>query len=295
MDENFSLEDIKTRLYDLLSPSTAKAYYDRILKIKKKFDSKNLVDSFIDEDKIINWIQTNPAFKSSSTMRAYLSAYLFVLSEFCFPVPKRKIVQALIQKSIKKSIIEQKDKLQNEQMPLKEAEETFEKLKIMYDDYKDKMSDIYDTNRMFAAYLHLILNYGVIRLHELVQVVIIDGESQLPNFINRKNKMLVIRDHKTIKKRSIKEIVLDDEFMSIIKPASNALFFTGKSSFKLYNTADGLSKRLAKEIGIGHYELRKMKSSLIIASGDISAIEKLEMIQGHSLATQMDYYNKYSK
>jgi len=295
MEEQLTLENIKARLYDLLANATAKVYYDRILKIKNKFPSKNLRDSFINEKKIIDWIETNPSFKTNSTKRAWLSAYLFVLSEFSFPVTKRKTVSKRVQTSAKKSIIDQRIKLEEELVPLKDAEDTFEKLKVMYDGYKEKMGDKYDTNRMYAAYLHIILNYGAIRLSELVEVIIMNGDSKLSNFINREKKVLIIRDHKNVKYQPIKEIILDDEFMKIIKPATNALFFTGKSGNNLYNTADGLSKRLAKEIGYGHYDLRKMKSSIAIANGNIQAIEKLERVQGHSLATQLNYYNKYSK
>ncbi len=291
---NFTVKDIESKLYNLLSKSTAKIYYTRILKIIEIFPEERVRDIFSDNKRIIDWVYGNPKFKTTTTHRAWLSAYLFVLSEFDFPIPMRRSISTLIHASVKKSMIDQKEKLVDELLSPKIARNTFKNLKNKYDSYKKAIiPDKYTPSSMYAMYLYLVIHYGVIRLSELISVQIIDGESENPNYINRKKQLLIIRDHKTMKYLPIKEIELDDEFMGLIKHAEN-LFVTARGN-KRYDTADGLDKRLYKELGISHYELRKMKSSLAIASGDIPAIERLEQVQGHNLSTQLNYYNKYAK
>lgn len=300
--EELTLKNIVEKLHELKTIATAKKYYPRIIMIYNNVPGKTLRDKFMNDKKVIEWIKNNESLKTESSKRGYYSAYLFVLSEFGFPATKRKLVSNLIRDSSENNIVYQKQKLIDEQMPLSDAKETFERIEEMYKNFIDNMDPVkYDENRMYAAYLHLIIHYGVIRNSELVHVMVFDGDSHVPNFINRSKKVLTIRDHKIYKAQPIKELILDDKFMDIIKPAKGALFFQGSSKktnvggINLYSSTEGLTKRLKKAIGLDHYELRKMKTSIVLATNNMVQIRKLAYIQGHSIMTQYEHYNKYNK
>ena len=303
-----SLEGIRSKLSDLKSQSTAKAYYDRIFymynEFHKKEPLKTLRELFDNSKMVIDYIQRGGKhgnqLRSLSSKRGYLSAYLSLLVEFDFDSEKRKLVSSIIKDQIKESYVEQKQNIQVHDIDV--AKDTFKKLEVMYQEYYSKMSkDNYDINRMWAAYLYLVLNYGVLRNAELSSILVSTGESQHDNYINKATGELIIREHKTKASNPERRYKLDSKFMSIIAPATHALMFSGKpqknvSGGNFYNTPDGFKKRINRDLKIDNYELRKMKVSIELSKkNNMKAIEALSEFQGHSLQTQYDYYNTYKQ
>ena len=136
------------------------------------------------------------------------------------------------------------------------------------------------------------------RNSEFASIIIADGVSNADNYINRKTGLLTIRDHKTKKTQPLKEIQLDKHFMEIIKPAHNAIFFSGgvngKSGGNLFGSGDGLQKRIQRELGLDNYEVRKAKTSIELSKpNNAKGVARLAEIQGHSVDTQLSFYNNY--
>lgn len=294
MTDELTIESIEERLNETKSSSTVKSYFQKIRTIAKAIEGDSLREKFEKRNEIVKWINANPSLKTNATRRAYLSAYKFVLDEFGFRAIDRNAIKNLVRDSAELGVIEQKKKMEQDEIPIEEAEDMLKDLKELYELYKESMSpDVYDHRRSIATFLHLVINYGVLRPSELYKMTVHDGDSTNPNFINRENRVMIIREHKTKANQPIKEIILDDAFMELIKPCKKFIF--PMKNGRPYASPDGFSKMIVSKVGTDYYDMRKMKTSLVLDKGDNNEILKLSKIQGHSVQTQLDYYNKYKR
>ena len=303
-----TLENIREKLTGLKAKTTVRAYYSRLEQMYNEFRGKTkdtIRTVFEDDKKVIDWVVSGGGgkFKSVSAKRGYLSAYLFLLINYDFDIKKRRKVQAIIKEQMIEDKLAQNDKIKNTHFDLKEAKQMFKKIDDLYEHHYSMMfafdrDEVYDIHRMWAAYLYFVLNYGVLRNSEFASIIIADGVSNADNYINRKTGLLTIRDHKTKKTQPLKEIQLDKHFMEIIKPAHNAIFFSGgangKSGGNLFGSGDGFQKRIQRELGLDNYEVRKAKTSIELSKpNNAKGVARLAEIQGHSVDTQLSFYNTY--
>jgi hypothetical protein len=125
------------------------------------------------------------------------------------------------------------------------------------------------------------------------------------NYIDIKNKTLVVSVHKN--KRAYGTIItdLDDKFIDIVKPVLNYLKDGVKfwpmfnKSIKTpnrsaeYSTPEGVSRMLFKHTGYLNHKIRDAKTSLVLYKGNAKAVDALQKYQMHSLETMLKHYTKH--
>ena len=115
-----------------------------------------------------------------------------------------------------------------------------------------------------------------------------DDNCEHDNYINLKNRQMVIRKHKSMKSMGTRTIDLCDEFMELIHDFPNRLLLTNNNG-SAYKDATGLTKKIKKVFGSGIYDFRYAKSSINLQGIDT----ELATTQGHQIGTQVKYYRKY--
>jgi|DEB0MinimDraft_10_1074344.scaffolds.fasta_scaffold00328_14 hypothetical protein len=311
-DENydFELKDISKKLSEMKSQSTFKSYMQKIFFITSTFPSDMpLRKGFADVDHIVGEIYKKS--NSPSTRRTYLSAWKAVLDAFNFEPKLRKHLTKLVKDEMKQTDIIVNKKLQSPEYSLQDAKEMLGHIGEKYKYHlKVKSDKDYTFHNMMAAYYHLILNYGVLRVNELAHIFITDewdpdATKRQINYIDIKNKILVVSIHKN--KRAYGTIItdLDDKFINLVKPILNYL----KNGVKFwpmfnklikspnlsaeYSTPEGISRMLFKHTGYLNHKIRDAKTSLVLYKGNIKAIDALQKYQMHSLDTMLKHYTKH--
>lgn len=295
------VNEVLARIKEKFSYDTNRAYEKNLRLILKELNvdikSNPTVDIrpyFNNIDNIIGVV--NAKWTGLSTRKSYYSTVLAILNMFQFPVKDSKKVQKLISNSAIQVNLDThlRSKLPEMNKPLSEAQAMMDNLQTKYNQLIENLDNSkYSKNNMFAAFLHLILNYGVLRANELVSLV------RLPNNVGNievnhvlPNGEIFIYDHKTVKSIGTRSFKTDRTFARIIKNCDGNLFTNEKGGS--YANAQGLEKRFFKEFGLRLYDVRKAKVSLMLATKDIKKIKRLEMIQGHSIKTMMTHYHVHA-
>ena len=89
-------------------------------------------------------------------------------------------------------------------------------------------------------------------------------------------------------------INLPEEFCALCEFGVNTWLISDKDSNPIQDNkiCDFLQNLL--NIKCKYYELRRMKTSIYIKSGDMELISKLAYNQGHDIQTQLTYYATYA-
>ena len=155
--------------------------------------------------------------------------------------------------------------------------------------------------------LDIIKNVGVLRPKELQCMQIIDNEDaeiNFDNYINIKTQKMVIGNHKNSKYETNEEgkkictnkriINLPYDFCKLCEFGVNTWLISDEdgNTIKKKELCNYLKELL--NIKCKYYELRRMKTSVYIKSGDMELINKLAYNQGHDIQTQLTYYTTYA-
>ena len=145
-------------------------------------------------------------------------------------------------------------------------------------------------NDIFA---HMVLNYGVLRPDELYNMKVLDEDNDEDNYINVETQTMVINKHKTIKNYGVKRIKLDDKFIDMVYEKLGGHVFTNLNN-EPYQTGKGLTDMIVRQYGCTIYDIRKMKTSIVLKDGNEVEREKLAKFQGHDVSTMVSYYKTYN-
>jgi hypothetical protein len=189
--------------------------------------------------------------------------------------------------------------------PISEAHEIMASLVKLYDDNIGQISKKdYDTHRQACAFARICLDYGVMRPDEWNTLHIVQhGGTTHENFIDLQRRRVVIKRHKTSRGRpeDVREFVISRELAALLKPGIGGLILPKLGErINGYASSTGLEKRVRAMTG-GHsiYDYRRAKTSVVLddlKTGKINSgvYSKFAKVQGHSYATQLSFYNRYS-
>ena len=276
VDENIEIENITKKLNDTdLSPNTKKKYISCITNINTSFDIKTSTQAIL--------FYLKEKYDNNNTRKLYYSALMYVYKLYNLTEQYDMVYNVF--NEAKKEVTAEK-----ETKPIEDAENIMNDLKVKYEELKTNITDKYDEYRIYSAVACLFLNHGVLRGAELINMYISPDElCETLNYIDLKNKQMIIADHKTAKKTGKRIIDLSDEFIDLVKEYPNRYFIVNQR-LEPYKDSSGLSKKMLKYLGFKNYVFRKAKSSINLKSID----EKLCAIQGHSIDTQISNYRDYS-
>ena len=286
-----TLEDIKEILFNQQKESTAKIYFSTIKQLFNHFNFNYVKKFLYHENLIIEYLEEN--YKNYSTLKGKLSSVLMVFKivNEDSPTIKKKIKDLLILNEIEtNSNIEKNKKTQEE------GNEIITYFKNEYNKLKEviKIND-YNQDFKFFILLRIYLFYGIIRPDEMINIKILnyDGKDN-ENYINVKNKMLIINNHKNETNAGTKKILLDKETIDYLKNGLDQYLISSKQG-KPYLTSSSFSKAFKKRFNdYNVYDLRKATTSGILRRKKPEEIKKLQYIQGHDLQTQLTNYNIYT-
>ena len=182
------------------------------------------------------------------------------------------------------------------------ANETIEKIELDYQIRKEVFDEIkeeenfefeYNSNHQTLVIESIIKYIGVLRPSELQSIRIIDNDTQetFDNYINITNKEMVISKHKTSETKGPRIIKLKNDFIELCKCGLNKWLLCDDEGEQVKDAYSYLKELL--NINCSYYELRHMKTSVYIKTGDMSLIDTLSHNQGHDIQTQLTYYTTY--
>ena len=184
-----------------------------------------------------------------------------------------------------------------------EAKQLFAELDVKLEQSKQNLTeDVFDKTRCNHALGLLVRECGVLRGAEVNKLIIVDKHCEnVENYIDVKNKKMVIRNHKMQKKWEelgiIREFDISDELADTLQCAvgHRLLHPYQEQEYKCCQKINnGIYK---KSCGSTMKEMRQAKCSLVLMDKNVTdeKIKTLEMVQGHSLKTMLDEYALYVK
>jgi hypothetical protein len=299
--QNFTLEGAGHKLTELgKSAGTLRSYKGKWEIIAKTFPEKqSLKNGFASVDNVIAFIYAKS--ESPSTRKTYLSAYKALLDLYDYPARTRKKVSELIKQEQENSTIQQAIKNQTPPFSLEDAKEMFQKLDELFKKAIKKASKEkeYGNATMLASYLFLILKHGVLRSDELSSLIISDKPLKDVNSIS-KTGVLTIIHHKNEKSLGTVTTKIDKKIIPLISKAPEGVPFIHQLSkpvngvYTAYQSGDGVSKMLKRQIGYLNHTIRDAKTSIVLNSESPERRQALRHYQMHSLDTQLTHYTKHS-
>ena len=145
-------------------------------------------------------------------------------------------------------------------------------------------------NDVFA---HLVVNYGVLRPDELYNMKVLEEDNDDDNYININTKTMVINHHKTIKQYGVKRVELDSIIIDMVKPMLGGCIFLNKKG-EPYETAKGFTDYVRRTYGHTVYDIRKMKTSIVLKDNNENERERVAKFQGHDVSTMISYYKTFN-
>lgn len=250
-------------------------------------------------DDILNYIK---GFKTLSTRKSYLSVYIGIAKKYDLVPDRIKDLGDLLRGMMTKANISQSIKAKSPEMniPIEEAKQMMTDLKGLYEDMLANLSkDKYTHNHGIVLFLHLVLNYGVLRPSELTTIVKMKEPQEGLNTVDGDGKFL-IRDHKTKNTTGDREFKTDKTIKGILKQLPYDASIIKNTMGGKYSQGQGFDKqirkitkkRLGRDVGI--YDMRRAKASIVIDSKNPKAIKKLEEIQGHNLNSMIQHYQYFT-
>lgn len=278
VETSYTLKNIKEELYKNLKTNTADTYYRLLEQLNAHFEW-GLFLNFSEKD-ICDYIESH--WESNSTIKTKLCAIkkIYEIIQLDTTLFEQRIKHYLTlnkidldKKEYKKPIEEGEDLLEhfNQQLILLEKEKDYQ----------------------YFCLLKIYLTLGVLRRNELLYLKVLDTDTdEQINYINVTTKQIVIRNHKTELSQRVIDIYDESLLNGLVQLVGNYLITDKKG--EVYKTPSTFSKHFKQRFGYVITDLRKAKVSQAIQEGDPEKIEKLSKIQGHSIDTQLKFYNKYS-
>jgi hypothetical protein len=268
-----------------MKKNTLKSYLSRYKTLFNEDD--NL--SEMDIDKLISFIDTKTT--SPSTKKSYYSTIKFLLSYFNFDNELVERMTALNMKMGDQVTID------NDKKPKQSIDIAYDGIKTLqekHDELLTQISDEYDHKRSMCALSYLLLNFGAERPAELMKVVIRDTDDDELNYVNITTKQMVINEHKNKNKsKQARVFDLDDKFIDLVKSGIGLHLILKETKNEGYGNVDSMKAMVLKFLNVNIYEIRKMKASIAIKNKPVEEVQELSKVQGHSLQTMKESYQKY--
>lgn len=300
-----------TITYDMLTNEFLQHYSDntkRVYKTNIRIILNHLgVETKTDEDlrkplsRVDDILEYIKGFKTLSTRKSYLSVYIGIAKKYDLVPDRIKSLGDLLRGMMTKANISQSIKAKSPEMniPIAEAQQMMTDLKGLYDDMLANLpKDKYTHNHGIVLFLHLVLNYGVLRPSELTTIVKMQASREGLNTVDG-NGTFIIRDHKTKNTTGDRSFKTDKTIRAILKQLPFDGSIIKNTMGTQYSQGQGFDKqirkltkkRLGREVGI--YDMRRAKASIVIDSQSPKAIEKLEVVQGHNLNSMIQHYQYF--
>lgn len=275
-----TLKDIKEQLYNNLKQNTADTYYRLIEQLNTHFKWGEYLN--LSSKDICDYIESN--WNSNSTIKTKLCAIkkIYEIIQLDTTLFEQRIKHYLTLTKIDVDKKEYKTTIQDGEDLL----EYFQQQLILLE--KEK-------NYQYFCLLKIYLTLGVLRRNELLYMKVLDTDTdEKINYINVTTKQIIIRNHKTETSQPQRVIDIEDEsLLNALGQLVHQYLIVDKKG-ELYKTPSTFSKNFKNKFGYTTTDLRKAKVSQAIQEGDPEKIETLSQIQGHSIDTQLKFYNKYS-
>jgi hypothetical protein len=212
------------------------------------------------ENDIINYIETKYNKNNTSTIKTKLCCIykcykILNLESNSF---KKKIDEYKTQTCIKLDKTKESNK-KDENDGIKLIEEFKKHYENLHQQIKNDTSLL--TNWTQKAQLYCVLKlyseYGVLRSDEILKCLITDNDDNANmNYINIKNKKLVINNHKNDRKGP-KIIDLDETFLKYLKPGLDK-YLISNSKGELYQSSSSFAIFFMNTFGYNVYDLKKI-------------------------------------
>ena len=255
--------------------STKKSYKNCMKNIHKHFNLDDYTQLLKEPKLLIDYIYK--AYDKDSTKKNHLSCLLFLIKSFC-PNDDNEIKITDLNKILLNNLTTQRSN------KMDEGKQYIGKAYGLMAFMKEQK------NNIFA---HMVLNYGVLRPDELYNMKVLDEDNDEDNYINVETQTMVINRHKTIKNYGVKRIKLDDKFIDMVYEKLGGHVFTNLNN-EPYQTGKGLTDMIVRQYGCTIYDIRKMKTSIVLKDGNEVEREKLAKFQGHDVSTMVSYYKTYN-
>ena len=306
MIETYLYKEAKNIKGELYNTDTMKNYIAAVFKNTIKtlnFTDNNVYHFFNDINKInecFSLVSVSVLKKAGKTMQ--------LIYEKFYNVEYKQIAECWTKGTAIKGLIETQNK--KVMKPISIANEQMEKLEVDLQILKEEFEqteeiDIKTYKQMLM--LDIIKNVGVLRPKELQCMQIIDNEEaeiKFDNYINIKTQKMVIGKHKNSKYETNEEgnkictnkriINLPSDFCKLCEFGVNTWLISDEDGNTINKKEICNYLKELLNIKCKYYELRRMKTSVCVKSGDMELINKLAYNQGHDIQTQLTYYTTYA-
>jgi integrase len=274
-DINETLDNLKNKKNEPLAKKTKDSYKNCFKNFNHKFQLDDYTQLLKEPKPIIEYIYEK--FECDSTKKSHLTVLIKLIKTYCHHEENERMICKLMEVLNNNLVTKQSNKMDKGKKDIKKA---YSLMAFM----KEQKNDIF---------AHMVLNYGVLRPDELYNMKVLDEDNDVDNYINVDTQTMVINKHKTIANYGVKRIKLDDKFIDMVYEKLGGYVFTNLKN-EPYQTGKGLTDMIIREYGCSIYDIRKMKTSIVLKDGDEVEREKVAKFQGHEVGTMVSYYKTYN-
>ena len=305
-DKSLSIEELKELLTEKLEKkNTALSYYRTIKQVCDYFEIYEIYGLLQhNEQEIIYFIED----KYKTSLSSISSKLCGVLKCYTVLSLESKLFKERIQHY--KTLLKVKKDADKEKLTDKKNIEDGEEILNHCKNEMDKLGDTlkndinllnsWDITAQMYCVLKIYLEIGNFRGGEIVDMKILDTDTEDKiNYINVKTHKIIIRNHKTEKSQKERIIEIEDKkLINILKKGLGKYLITDKNN-EPFKTSSKFGEYFKSLFKYTPYDLREALTSKTVrdclTSGDTETLERLSSIQGHSLSTMLNHYNKYNQ
>ena len=305
-DKSLSIEELKELLTEKLEKkNTALSYYRTIKQACDYFEIYEIYGLLQhNEQEIIYFIED----KYKTSLSSISSKLCGVLKCYTVLSLESKLLKERIQHY--KTLLKVKKDADKQKMTDKKNIEDGEEILNHCKNEMDKLGDTlkndinllnsWDITAQMYCVLKIYLEIGNFRGGEIVDMKILDTDTEDKiNYINVKTHKIIIRNHKTEKSQKERMIDIEDKkLLNILKKGLGKYLITDKND-EPFITSSKFGEYFKSLFKYTPYDLREALTSKTVrdclTSGDTETLERLSSIQGHSLSTMLNHYNKYNQ
>ena len=274
-DINETIDKLKNKKNEPLAKSTKDSYKNCFKNLNRKFQLDDYTQLLKEPKPIIDYIYEK--FESDSTKKSHLAVLILLIKTYCHDEENERMICKMMKVLCNNLETEQSNKMDKVKQDIGKA---YGLMAFM----KEQKNDIF---------AYMVLNYGVLRPDELYNMKVLDEDNDEDNYINIITGYMVINKHKTLKQYGVKRIDLDDEFINMVKDKLGGYVFKNTKN-EPYKTGKGLTDMIIRQYGCSIYEIRKMKTSIVLKDNNEKEREKVAKFQGHDVSTMVSYYKTYN-
>ena len=304
--KSLSIEELKELLTEKLEKkNTALSYYRTIKQACDYFEIYEIYGLLQhNEQEIIYFIED----KYKTSLSSISSKLCGVLKCYTVLSLESKLFKERIQHY--KTLLKVKKDADKEKLTDKKNIEDGEEILNHCKNEMDKLGDTlkndinllnsWDITAQMYCVLKIYLEIGNFRGGEIVDMKILDTDTEDKiNYINVKTHKIIIRNHKTEKSQKERIIEIEDKkLINILKKGLGKYLITDKNN-EPFKTSSKFGEYFKSLFKYTPYDLREALTSKTVrdclTSGDTETLERLSSIQGHSLSTMLNHYNKYNQ